>query len=264
MIDEIPALGLGTWQLQGKDCRRAVEIALNIGYRHIDTADAYDNHEEVATGIKMAGIKREDYWLTTKLWWSDLKAKDTLKACDRVLQELQTDYLDLYLIHWPNKEVLIEETLEAMQKLKEAGKIRNIGVSNFTIHHLEDALKTGVKFLTNQVEFHPSLNQKELKEFCDKNDILITAYSPIAQGHDLKLSVVKELAEKYGRSESQVVLNWLMAKGMVAIPRSKTEEHIVDNFESLAWEMEEDDVMKMDELDEGHRIVEPGFNEFGY
>jgi diketogulonate reductase-like aldo/keto reductase len=207
------------------------------------------------------------------LWWSDLKAKDTLKACDRVLKELQTDYLDLYLIHWPNHEVPIGETLEAMQKLKEDRKIRHIGVSNFTIHHLQDALNwmthhsvhhKPVKIVTNQVEFHPSLNQDSLKKFCDDHEIVITAYSPIAQGYDLKLPVVKELAEKYGRSTSQIVLNWLLQKGIVAIPRSSSRDHIEDNFKALEWDLSKEDVKRLDSLDEGHRIVNPGHGEFDY
>ena len=271
---KIPILGFGTWQLQGKECLKAVETALEVGYRHLDTADAYENHQEVAKAMKNSGVKREEIWLTTKLWRSDLQAKKTMKACDRVLQELQTDYLDLYLIHWPNKEVPIGETLEAMTKLQEEGKIRNIGVSNFTIHHLEDAtiaLKamwqaTGkeAKIITNQVEFHPTLNQESLKKFCNDNEIIVTAYSPIAQGYDLKLPVVKELAKNYGRSESQVVLNWLMQKEIVAIPRSSSRDHIEDNFKSLEWDLSAEDVNILDGLDEGYRIVEPEFNEFDY
>lgn len=259
---EVPALGLGTWRLQGDQCLKAVSKALEIGYRHIDTADAYENHREVGEAIKKSNIPREEIFLTTKVWRDDLQQRDVLSAAKRFLEELQTDYLDLLLIHWPNPDIPIQETLEAFESLRAQGLIQGVGVSNFTIRHIKDALKTGVKINNNQVEFHPSLNQKELKAFCDDNDILLTAYSPIARGEDLELAVIQELAKKYDRPPSQVVLNWIIQKGMIAIPKSSKDEHILDNFKTLEWELDLDDVEKIDRVEGNNRVVHPSFASF--
>ncbi len=262
--NEIPRLGFGTWQLKGSTCQKSVEDALEIGYRHIDSADAYSNHREVGQAIDKSGLKREDFFLTSKLWFTDFEKQPAIDACKRVLDELKVPYLDLYLMHWPNKNVPIETTLEAMEEMKGNGLIKSFGVSNFTVHHIQDALVANKNFVTNQVEFHPSLNQNELKEFCEKNDIAITAYSPIAQGQDLKIPEVLKLAEKYERSTAQVVLNWLLSKGIIAIPRSSSRNHIEDNFKSLEWKLTPEDIKSLDGLNRNNRIVKPDFNEFDY
>ncbi len=259
---KIPLLGFGTWQLQGSEAESAVKKALEIGFRHIDTADRYNNHKEVGQALQDSGVPRSEIFLTTKVWHSDLRSKDLHKAVNRFLKELQTDYLDLLLIHWPNSSIPLEETLAAMGQLKKDGVIKNIGVSNFTISHLKDALDQGVDILTNQVEFHPSLNQKALKEFCDKHKILITAYSPIAQGQDLQLPLIVDLAEKYQRSEAQVILNWLISKNIVAIPRTTKPERIEDIYRTLEWKMDAADVKAIDNLHTNNRMVIPPFAEF--
>jgi len=255
----IPVIGFGTWQLQGGEAKRAVETALKAGYRHVDTADVYGNHQEVGEAMIKSGVSRNEIFLTTKLWTNSFRKELVRPAVERFLKELKTDYIDLLLMHWPNSEVPAGETLMAMDKMKKEGIVKAIGVSNFTIELLQRALETGIPFCNNQVEFHPSLNQKKLKDFCDQNGIILTAYSPIAQGKDLKLPLVQELSEKYGRSTSQVVLNWIISKGIVAIPRSAKEEHIVDNFKTLEWEMDPNDVELMDNLNSNNRIVSPGF-----
>lgn len=260
----VPQLGFGTWKLKEQAAYQSVAMALETGYRHIDTADVYGNHAEVGQAIRDSGLNRTEIFLTSKLWHSDLQAEPAQNAIRRILQELQTDYLDLYLIHWPNHVIPIEETLGAMQSMVEQGLIRAYGVSNFTIHHLQDALASGFHPVTNQVEFHPSLNQDELKTFCDDNQIIITAYSPIAQGHDLKLPQISSLAEKYGRSSAQIVLNWLLQKGIIAIPRSTDRQHIEDNFQTIQWELSSEDVDIIDQLNENYRLVEASFNEFNY
>lgn len=241
---------------------RAVATALELGYRHIDTADAYGNHVEVGRAIYDSGLERDELFVTTKLWRSDLRQQSVAKALYRSLAELELDYVDLYLIHWPNRKVPIAETLEAMYKLQEKGLVKAIGVSNFTVAHLKDALKVGVPIVCNQVEFHPTLNQVELRDFCQSNGIKLTAYSPIAQGHDLRLPEVQLLAEEYDRSPAQVVLNWLLSKGMVAIPRASDPQHIADNLHTLDWQLTPADVKKLDGLDKGFRVVNPGFAEF--
>src|SRR3989344_2295650 len=180
----MPTLGFGTSRLTGMVGVGAVKTALEVGYRHLDTADSYGNHEAVAEGIKSSGVPREEIFLTTKIDGDDHAYKDVLSATERYLEELNTDYIDLLLIHGPNRAVPVGETLKGMQELKEAGKIRAIGVSNFTRHHLEDTFQTGVEVSVNQVETHPAFNQKDLREFCAEHGIIITAYAPLGRGAD--------------------------------------------------------------------------------
>ena len=260
----IPSLGLGTWRLRGIECINAVKCALESGYRHIDTADHYENHRDIARAIQESKIKREEIFITSKVWRSDLHKETVLDKANKFLQELNTNYIDLLLIHWPNKEIPIEETLGAFQQLKEEGKIKNIGVSNFTIHHMKNALKTAVIIDVNQVEFHPFLYQKELKEFCDKNKIVITAYAPLARGLALQNETIKEVAKKNLATESQVVLSWILSKGVVAIPKSTSSKYIKENYEALKMELENEDIEKIDQISKTQptRLVNTTFSEF--
>lgn len=262
--NEIPIIGFGTWLLKRDECRKSVENALEIGYRHIDTADVYGNHEEVAKAIRNSGLKREELFITSKVWRSELKRDLALYAGDRFLDELDIGYLDLLLIHWPNKDVPVEETLSAFVDLKEKGVTKSIGVSNFSIDHIKDVLKTNIEISVNQVEFHPSLNQEDLRKYCDDSGIVLTAYSPNAQGEDFDLKEVKELSAKYSKSPSQIILNWITNKNIVAIPRSSNPDHIKDNFDSWDWKMEDEDYKTLDGLNTNNRIVNPSFNEFGH
>ena len=258
----MPALGFGTWELTGQTCVQAVTKALAVGYRHIDTALMYDNHKEVGQAIKNSGVQREDLFITSKVWRDSLTSQGIINACNQTLKELDCEYLDMYLIHWPNSDVPIEETLGAMQQLKEQGAVKHIGVSNFSIKHLKDALATGIQFSNNQVEFHPSLYQKELQEFCNQNNIILTAYSPLGRGEDLNLKVIQNLAEKYSKSPAQVVLNWILKKGIAAIPKASNPEYIQDNFMALEWDLAPEAIALIDELNQKNRIVNPGFSEF--
>lgn len=261
---QIPALGLGTWQLKGMDCEQAVADALEIGYRYIDTAEAYDNQKQIGKTLSQSNIHRDDLFITSKVFHDHLKKHDVLDSCSRTLEELRLDYLDLYLIHWPNRHISLAETIEAFLQLRNEKKIKMFGVSNFTINHLQDLLDITDEVVNNQVEFHPSLHQKELKQYCDEQKIVITAYSPIAQGKDLQISLVQELADKYERSSSQVVLNWLIGKGINVIPRSADKVHLADNFRTLDWELSPDDIERIDNVGGNLRIVKPWFNEFDY
>lgn len=216
---QIPILGFGTWQLNDTICVDAVKNALLTGYRHIDTADIYGNHLEVAQGIRESGVPRNEIFITTKVFFPDLHGDRVIQKCKHFLSELETDYIDLLLIHWPNKKIPIEETLHAMNSLKNEGKIKAIGVSNFTIQHLEKALATGVKITNNQIELHPSFKQKEMREYCKANNITVTAYSPLGQGVDLQIPLIQELARKYTVSPAQVVLNWIITQNVIAIPK---------------------------------------------
>jgi len=240
-----------------------VAYALKTGYRHIDTADAYHNHAGVGQGIINSGVKREEIFLATKVWRDNL-APNTVRAdTERFLHELKTGYIDLLLVHWPNSKFPIQDTMAEFSRLKREGLVRAIGVSNFTSWHIDEALKTGADIEVNQVEFHPSLNQKGLKQYCDEQGIVLAGYSPLAQGQDFGLSIIRELAEKYSRTPAQIILNWLMAKGLVAIHGSRREEHIDDNRASHDFALDPADIKRINDLpDDLNRQVLPRFNEF--
>lgn len=261
-VNGIPILGFGTWPLKGDLCVEAVDVALRVGYRHIDTADGYENHRSVGRAIRESGIGRGEIFLTTKVRRDDLRRETVVAAGNRFAEELRTDYLDLLLIHWPNDAIPMAETFAGLQALKDAGVIRHFGVSNFTIGRLERALALTDGILANQVEFHPSLHQKELLDYCRSRDIAVTAYSPTAKGADLALPIIQEMAKKYARSASQVALTWLIGKGIVAIPRSASAAHIADNFAALAWELAPEDVERIDRAHANNRGTRPAFADF--
>ncbi len=263
---EMPALGFGAWQLTGKEGRSSIETALSAGYRHIDTADVYDNHNVVGKALETSNIDRAELFITSKVWRTDLKYQQTKDSVKRFLDELNLEYLNLVLIHWPNKNQTTPEALKALNELKQDGLIKAVGVSNFTINHLKDALNTEYEFSVNQIEYHPSLNQTNLKEFCDKKDIHLTAYSPIAQGQDLNLDIAQKMSEKYDKPECQVILNWLIQQGLSAIPRSSSPDHIKENFAANDWQLNSEDIEKINEATKGldNRIIDPSFGEFDY
>lgn len=260
----IPIIGLGTWQLGGTVAYHAVKMALGAGYTHFDTADAYDNHTPIGEALRDSKIPRDKLFITSKIWRDEFKKGDVKVTCQRALRELGMDYLDLYLLHWPNKDVPIKETLEAMKKIQEEGLVKSIGVSNFTVHHLKDVLETGITVSVNQVEFHPSFIQSELKKFCDEHGIILTAYSQFAQGKDLKIPAIQEMAKRLGKSEAQIILNWLIQKDISVIPRASIEEHIVSNIKALEFDLEPQDCAIIDALNTNTRIITPEFAEFSY
>ena len=261
----LPILGFGCWQLEpGGECQQSVEWALEAGYRHIDTADGYGNHKDVAAAIKNSGIAREKLYITTKIRPHSLD-KVRVKECgERFLEELGTDYIDLLLIHWPNREVAIEETLGAMAELNEKGVVRALGVSNFNQHHLEDAMKTGIIFSNNQVELHPTFNNRELREFCQKNGITVTSYSSNGRGQDLELPEVLELAEKYEKTPYQIILAWVRQQDVIAIPRSTKKERIIENFGSLDFNLSAEDMEKLNQIKQKPRLSAPDWADFDY
>lgn len=261
----IPVLGFGTWQLTGDTCVAAVTEALHVGYRHIDTADAYGNHVEVLAGIRKSGISRSDLFITTKLRQGDGYKKETVrKSGERFLKELDTDYIDLLLIHWPDRSTPFQETLHAMEELRKEGKIRAIGVSNFTQHHIEDALKTGIEVTNNQVEIHPAFNQKKLRAFCASKGIVVTAYSPLGHGFEMKTPLLQELAQKYRATPAQISINWVLSRDMVTIPKSAHPARIKENFDAQFLTIEEADLARIDAIPKGLRVCEPEFADFSY
>lgn len=254
---EIPKIGFGTYKLLGEACSNAVRKALFWDYEHIDTAEIYGNQKAVAEAIKE--LPREKIWITSKVWYDNLKYEDVKKSCEETLKELNTSYLDLFLIHFPNKNIRISETFRALNELKTTGKIRNIGVSNFTIKHLREAKVYGTIF-TNQVEFHPYLYQKELLEFCKENNIILTAHTPLARGKVFQDQTLIDIGNKYNKNPGQVALRWLLDKGIIVIPKSSKDNHIKDNHD-LNFELSEDDTKIIDNLPQ-KRIVNPDFGEF--
>lgn len=248
----MPIIGLGTWESKdGDEAYNAVKWALEIGYRHIDTAAIYGNEESVGRAIKDSKIPREEIFLTTKLWNEDHERVE--EAFNESLKKLQVDYVDLYLIHWPVPER--KETWKLFEKLNKEGKAKSIGVSNFTIRHLEGFLpECKIKPAVNQVEFSPFLYQKDLWEFCKKHDIVLEAYSPLSRGKKLDNETVGEIAKKYGKTPAQIIIRWHIDKNIVVIPKSVTKERIESNSQ-LDFALDPEDVEKLDNLNENFRCV---------
>lgn len=244
---KMPSIGLGTWTLQDTSGQEVIEHALEIGYRHIDTADWYRNHSIVGKAIKNSGVKREDIFLVTKVY-PPLGEQKVLDSGKRFLNELQTNYIDLLLIHWPDGDTPISETLDSLNELKKKGVTKSIGVSNFEISDLKEALKTGVEIVNNQIEFHPHLQPNDVVKFCKKNNISVTAYSPLGQGKSTRDKIIKQIAEKYDKSPSQIILNWILQKNIIVIPKTSEEGHIKENLQSGDWKMEKEDLEKINNL----------------
>lgn len=259
--EKIPALGFGTWQLKGQECVEGVKTALELGYRHIDTAQAYGNEDKVGQGIQESDVDRDDIWLTTKVWRDNLNRKDLKQSVEGSLERLQTDYVDLLLIHWPFEEMDLEAVLEEMDELVEEGKARNIGISNFTPKQMEKAQQlSDHDLLTNQVEYHPFLNQDEIKEKCEEMDMMLTAYSPIARGDVIGNEKLEEIGESHGKSEVQVALRWLIQQDNVAaIPKATSRGHIQQNLDIFDFELSEKEMESISELARGDRKVDPDF-----
>ncbi|MFC6824195.1 aldo/keto reductase [Halopelagius fulvigenes] len=251
--DEIPQVGAGTWDIGGETVKESVGAALDAGYAHVDTAEGYENEAEI--GEVLAEYDREEIFLTSKVLPSNLHYESVLESCEASLDRLGTDYLDLYLIHWPNPTISLRETMQALERLHEEGKVRNIGVSNFSKYQLMFALKVAdVPIAVNQVEFHPWLYQEDLLEYCEDNDVVLTAAAPLARTEVLEDPVIRDVAEEYDRTPAQVVLRWQVQKGVVTIPKSSTPEHIRSNFEVGDWELDADDVGRIDDIDTEKRV----------
>jgi methylglyoxal/glyoxal reductase len=250
----IPRLGLGVYQSPpGQVTQRAVEYALKIGYRHIDTARIYGNESDVGSALRKSGIKREDVFITTKLWNSDHGYETAIKACDASLKRLGLKYLDLYLIHWPVPEIR-NESWTALTKLLKDGKCRSIGVSNYTIQHLTELLEDAdVVPMVNQVELSPFLYQKQLLDYCEKNKIQVEAYSPLTQGAKLNHPTIQQIAKKHNKSPAQVLLRWSLQHNLVTIPKSVREERIKENSLVFDYNLTGEDMRVLDSLDENFR-----------
>ncbi|WP_313030216.1 aldo/keto reductase [Brucella sp.] len=252
--NHIPQLGYGVWQVGNDEAISAVSEALKVGYRHIDTAAIYGNEEGTGKAINESGIARSDIYLTTKLWNKEQGYESTLKAFDESLKKLGTDYVDLYLIHWPlPSKDLFMETWRAFIKIKEEGRAKSIGVSNFRTADLERILKeSDVVPVLNQIELHPQFQQDELRLFHSKHNIATEAWSPLGQGTILENPTLKTIAEKHGKSVAQVILRWHIETGNIVIPKSVTPARIKQNFEVFDFSLngtDHDAITKLDKTD---------------
>ena len=261
LANGMPMLGLGTWQNDDpEECENAVKTALEAGYRHIDTAQAYRNEESVGRGIAAADVPREDVFLATKVWIDNLAYDDVLATAEESLDRLGVDYVDLLYVHWPSREYDPEGTLRAFDELVDDGKVERIGVSNFEPEHVDEAIeRTDAPIFANQVELHPLLPQEELREHCAERDVEVVAYSPLARGEVFNVPELTEIAEKNDASEAQVSLAWLREKGVTAIPKATSEAHILDNWESLGLDLDDEDVAKIDAIERTERRIDPDF-----
>ena len=257
--DTVPALGFGTWQLEGRACRKAVTHALEIGYRHIDTAEMYRNEREVGRGLHDADVDRDDVFLTTKIWHTNLRPSDVHASAEGSLRKLDTDYVDLLLIHWPNESVPLEATLDAMLELQQQGTTRHIGVSNFPPALTRQALDH-TSIFCNQVEYHPFLNQDALRAMAREEDFLLTAYSPLAKGRVMKNDTLQALGDTYDKSPAQIALRWLLQQDRVAaIPKAARAEHRSANFDVFDFELTGDEMQRIHGLAQGDRQTDPSF-----
>ncbi|HWL26555.1 MAG TPA: aldo/keto reductase [Ureibacillus sp.] len=256
---KMPWLGIGVFKVEeGPELVNAVKFAIKHGYRSIDTAAIYENEEGVGQaireGLDETGISREELFVTSKVWNSDLGYESTIAAYETSLKKLDLDYLDLYLIHWP-VEGKYKEAWRALETLYKEGKVKAIGVSNFQIHHLEDLMKDAeIKPMVNQVEYHPRLTQKEVQAFCQEHGIQLEAWSPLMQGQLLDNSILQEIAHTHNKTIAQVIIRWDLQNGVITIPKSTKEHRIVENSAVFDFELTQEEMQRIDELNQNHRV----------
>lgn len=251
----MPYFGLGVFKTnEGTEVENSVKWALESGYRHIDTAAIYENERGVGNAIKASGIPRNELFITTKLWNENQRTNTVLEGFEESLKLLQTDYVDLYLIHWPVKEKYTT-TWKVMEKIYNSGRVRAIGVSNFLQHHLEDIFEIAeIMPMVNQVECHPYLVQQPLIDFCQSHNIVYEAWRPIMQGMVNEIPLFIELSEKYKKSPVHIVLRWDLQKGIVTIPKSVHKDRIESNADIFDFELTAEDIRRIDALDKNERF----------
>ncbi len=258
---KMPSIGFGTYKSgNDEETAKIIKYALNIGYREIDTASFYGNEVGIGNGIKESGINREDIFLVTKLWNDDHGYDKTIEAFNKSLEKLQVNYIDLYLIHWPNR--LNSETWKAFEYLYKTGKVKSIGVCNFKIGHLEELKKTAkIMPMVNQIEIHPQSSKNDMLSYCEENNIQLVAWSPIMRGKLFSNELMINLAEKYKKTIAQIILRWHFQRGVIPIPKSSNEERIKENLNIFDFELSINDMKSIDLLNEGNNVSVSGVPE---
>ena len=239
----IPAIGLGTWELRGRSCARLVEQALKLGYRHIDTAQVYENEREVGEGLRASGVKRDDVFVTTKVWTTHFAPNDLERSTKESLARLRLSEVDLLLLHWPNPQVPLAETLGALARVRKLGMSRHIGVSNFTVALIEQAVRLCDEPLAcDQVEYHPYLDQAKVLEACARHGMAVVAYSPVAKGRVKNDQALARIGHAHGKSAAQVCLRWLVQQNVPAIPRTSKIERLSENIDIFDFELSDEEM----------------------
>jgi diketogulonate reductase-like aldo/keto reductase len=257
----IPVIGLGTWELRGRTCARIVEQALRLGYRHVDTAQVYDNEREVGEGLRASGVRRDDVFVSTKVWWTHFAPRELERSVKESLSRLRLSYVDLLLLHWPNPSVSLGETIGALCRMKTNGLARHIGVSNFTVALIDEASRLASEpLVTDQIEYHPYLDQSEMIAACRERGMAVTAYSPIAQGRVVHDDAVRRIATAHGKTPSQVALRWLIQRDIVAIPRTSKIERLSENLGVFGFALSDDEMTEITGLAHPRgRMVSPSW-----
>lgn len=260
----IPAIGLGTWTLRGDQCSDLVSHALAVGYRHVDTARMYDNEAAVGAGIKASSVPRDEIFLTTKVWWTDLAPADLERSVEGSLKRLGLDHVDLLLIHWPNARIPLEGTIKALNKMRERGLTRHIGVANFPTRLLGEAIAlSDAPLVANQVEYHPYLDQTKVHAACRAAGLAMVSYCPLYRGGGLfEEDAVRSVASRLGKSPAQIVLRWhVQQEGVVAIPRTTKKERLVENAAIFDFALSDAEMAAISALTKANsRICEHDFS----
>ncbi len=258
----LPAIGLGTWPMTGTECTQAVRQALDVGYRHIDTATAYDNEAAVGQALRDSDVPREQIHLTTKVWWDRLEPKAMRQSLEDSLRALGTEHVDLFHIHWPGQDWdLLARSIETLVALRDEGKARHIGVANFPLGLLRQVVETlGAPLSAIQVEYHVLLDQQPLLDYARRHDLLLTAYTPLARGQAAAQPVIQAIAHKHGVLPSQVALKWLLDQdGVAAIPKASSRENQLANLAALDVQLDDEDRAAIAGLPKDQRVVSPPF-----
>ncbi len=254
---QMPMIGLGTFNLRDQSGADAVTAAIELGYTHIDTASGYNNEEIVGLGIRQSGRARQDLFVTTKVGRDDLAAAAVRTSAEASLARLQLDYVDLLLIHWPNLEVPLDETLDVFAQLVDGGKVRTIGISNFIRPRVDKAVELSrLPIAVNQVEYHPHLDQEALRQHCQNHGILLTAYSPLAQGAIVQDETLIAIGAECGKSPAQIALRWLLDKQIAAIPKASSVQHMASNIDLFDWSLSTEQTARINAIETVNRVID--------
>ena len=258
---KIPAIGLGTWELRGRACARLVEQALKLGYRHIDTAQVYENEREVGEGLRASGVRRDDVFVTTKVWTTHFAPNDLERSTKESLAKLRLSEIDLLLLHWPNPQVPLSETLGALARVRELGMVRHIGVSNFTVALIEEAVAAcPAPLACDQVEYHPYLDQAKVREACARHGMGLVAYSPVAKGRIKDDATLTRIGRAHGKTAAQVCLRWLVQQNVSAIPRTSRIERLSENIDIFDFTLSDEEMAEISAMGSAKgRLTDYGF-----